>query len=151
MNRTFAPEINLIDSITLPKVETVTLDNDVPVYILNEGDQEVVKIELMFKAGKWFEEKNLVADLTNRMLREGTQKQNAKQLADAFDYYGANFNNAAGFETGGASLYSLTKHVDNLLPMFYEIFTESVFPENELNTIVTNRKQRLSVDLKKDD
>ena len=151
MNRTLAPEINLIESITLPKVETVTLDNGVPVYILNEGDQAVVKIELMFKAGKWFEEKNLVADLTNRMLREGTQKQNAKQLADVFDYYGANFNNAAGFETGGASLYSLTKHVDNLLPMFYEIFTESVFPENELSTIVTNRKQRLSVDLKKND
>jgi predicted Zn-dependent peptidase len=127
------------------------LDNGVPVYLLNEGDQDVVKIELMFKAGKWYEEKNLVADLTNRMLREGTKTRNAKQLADTFDYYGANFNNAAGFETAGASLYSLTRHIDNLLPLLFEIFTDSVFPEHELETIMSNRKQRLSVDLQKND
>ncbi len=151
MNRAFAPEINLIDSLTLPDVKKVTLDNGVPVYLLNEGDQEVVKVELMFKAGKWFEEKNLVADLTNRMLREGTKTNNAKQLADVFDFYGANFNNASGLETAGASLYSLNKHIDKLLPLFFEIFTESVFPENELETIITNRKQRLSVDLTKND
>ena len=151
MNRVQAPEINLIDSLTLPKVEKVVLDNGVDVYLLNEGDQEVVKVELMFKAGKWFEEKNLVADYANRMLREGTKTQTAKQLADAFDYYGANFNNSAGFETAGASLYSLTKHIDKLLPLMFDIFSESVFPENELSTILSNRKQRLSVDLKKND
>ena len=151
MNRQLAPEINLIESLTLPKVEKVVLDNGVDVYLLNEGEQEVVKVELMFKCGKWFEEKNLVADLTNRLLREGTKNKTAKQLADSFDYYGANFNNAAGYETAGASLYSLTKHIDKLLPLFFEIFTESVFPEHELQTIIANRKQRLSVDLTKND
>ena len=149
MNRQLAPEINLIDSITFPNVEQLKLDNGVPVYLLNEGVQDVVKIELMFKAGKWFESKNLIADFTNRMLREGTKNYSAKQNADTFDYYGANFNTSAGFETAGASLFSLTKHIDLLLPVFAEIFTESVFPENELNTILSNRKQRLSVDLKK--
>jgi zinc protease len=98
MNRTQAPEIVLIDKIDLPKAEKVLLDNGVPVYTINEGDQDVVKVELMFKAGKWFEKKNLVADLTNRMLREGTAKNNAKQIADAFDYYGANFNTSAGLK-----------------------------------------------------
>lgn len=151
MNRTKAPDIILIDKIDLPTAQKVTLDNGVPVYIINEGEQEVVKIELMFRAGKWFEKKNLVADLTNRMLREGTTKNNAKQLADAFDYYGANFNTSAGFETGSASLYSLTKHIDKLLPLVYEIFTESIFPQHELDTIISNRKQRLMVDLKKND
>ncbi|MCX6197996.1 MAG: pitrilysin family protein [Bacteroidetes bacterium] len=151
MNRQLAPEINLIDSITFPNVEQLKLDNGVPVYLLNEGVQDVVKIELMFKAGKWFESKNLIADFTNRMLREGTKNYSAKQIADTFDYYGANFNTSSGFETAGASLFSLTKHIDLLLPVFAEIFTESVFPENELNTILSNRTQRLSVDLKKND
>ncbi len=151
MNRAQAPEINLIDSLTLPKVEKICLDNGVEAYLLNEGEQDVIKIELMFKAGKWFEQKNLVADFTNRMLREGTKTRNAKQLADTFDYYGANFNAGAGFETAGASLYSLTKHIDNLLPLLFEIFSESVFPENELSTIISNRKQKLSVNLKKND
>ncbi len=151
MNRTVAPEINLIDKLDLPNVEKVTLDNGVLVYLLNEGTQDVVKVELMYKAGKWFEDRNLIADLTNRMLREGTSKRNSRDLADGFDFYGANFNTSAGYETGGASLYSLTKHIDHVLPLLFEIFTESVFPQNELNTVLSNRKQRLSVDLKKND
>lgn len=151
MNRTLAPEINLIEKIQLPQVETLKLDNGVPVYGINAGEQEVVKIELMFKAGKWYEEKNLVADYTNRMLREGTTNHTAKKLADTFDYYGANINYGAGFETGGATLYSLTKQVEHLLPLLYEVFTEPVFPENELATILSNRKQRLMVDLKKNE
>lgn len=127
------------------------LDNGVPVYMLNNGQQDVIKIELVFKAGKWYEEKNLVADITNRMLREGTTKHTAKEIADTFDYYGANINYGAAFETGGAVLYSLTKQVGNLLPLFHEIFTEPVFPKNELETIINNRKQRLKVELEKNE
>jgi zinc protease len=33
----------------------------------------------------------------------------------------------------------------------HEIFTESIFPQRELDTIISNRKQRLMVDLKKND
>ena len=97
MNRTLAPVFEPVETITLPKYELQQLDNGVPVYIINEGEQEVVKIELMFKAGKWYETKNLVSDLTNRMLREGTSKHNAKAIADAFDFYGASINTGAGF------------------------------------------------------
>ncbi|MDB5281055.1 MAG: hypothetical protein JWO06_130 [Bacteroidota bacterium] len=151
MNRSIAPEIKLIESIDLPQYDLVHLDNGVPVYVINAGDQDVVKIELMFKAGKWFEDKNLLADIANRMLREGTSKHNAKQIADEFDFYGANINTGAGFETAGAVLYSLTKQVDHLLPLLFEIFTESVFPQKEFDTIANNRKQHLLVDLKKND
>jgi len=151
MNRTLAPAVEPVETIALPKYELRQLDNGVPVYTINEGEQEVVKIELMFKAGKWFEPKNLISDLTNRMLREGTSKHNAKAIADTFDFYGASINTGAGFETAGAVLYSLTKHVDKLLPLFHEIFTDSVFPQGELDTIITNRKQRLLVDMKKND
>jgi predicted Zn-dependent peptidase len=151
LNRSLAPEIKEIESIDLPAYQLIELDNGVPVYIINEGQQEVVKIELMFKAGKWFEPQNLVADLANRMLREGTSKHNARAIADTFDFYGANMNTGTGFETAGLALYTLTKHADKLLPLLHEISSDSVFPQQELDTILTNRGQRLAVDLKKND
>ncbi len=151
MNRTQAPEIKLIEQIGLPEFKLMHLDNGVPVYVINNGQQDVVKLELMFKAGKWFEEKNLVADYTNRMLREGTTKLNAKAIADKFDYYGANINTGVGFETGGAVLYSLTRQIDNLLELLFEIFTESTFPDKEFETIISNKKQKFAVDLKKNE
>jgi zinc protease len=151
MNRTQAPEIKLIESVSLPQFQLLHLDNGVPVYVINHGAQDVVKLELMYKAGKWFEEKNLIADITNRMLREGTGKHNARAIADKFDFYGANINTGVGFETGGAVLYSLTKQIDYLLELLFEIFTESIFPEREFATIVTNKKQKLAVELKKNE
>lgn len=151
MNRTQAPEIKLIESVSLPEFELLHLDNGVPVYVINEGGQEVVKLELMYKAGKWFEEKNLVADFTNRMLREGTTKHSAKAIAGKFDFYGANINTGVGYETGGAVLYSLTKQTDHLLELLFEIFTESTFPEREFETIINNKRQKFTVELKKNE
>ena len=57
MNRAEEPEINLIETITLPHVEKVMLDNGIPVYLLNAGEQEVVKIELLFNYLSKFIEK----------------------------------------------------------------------------------------------
>ena len=151
MNRTQAPEIKLIESVSLPQFQLLHLDNGVPVYVINEGEQDVVKLELMYKAGKWYEEKNLVADFTNRMLREGTTEHNAKAIADKFDYYGANINTGVGYETGGAVLYSLTKQIDHLLELLVEIFTESTFPDNQFETIINNKKQKFAVELKKNE
>jgi len=151
MNRTQAPEIKLIEQVTLPEFRLLHLDNGVPVYIINAGEQDVVKLELMFKAGKWYEEKNLVSDYTNRMLREGTSKHSAKTLADKFDYFGANMNTSVGFESGGAVLYSLTKQIDHLLELLFEIFTDSTFPDKEFETIISNKKQKFAVDLKKNE
>ena len=127
------------------------LDNGVPVYSINTGEQEVIKLELMYKAGKWFETKNLIADLTNRLLREGTSKHSAKQVADEFDFYGANLNTGAGFETAGVVLYTLSKYTERLIPLLHEIFTDSIFPDKEFETITANRKQKLAVDLQKND
>ncbi len=151
MNRTIEPEIKLIETVTLPAVEKIQLDNGVPVYSINAGEQDVVKIEFLFKAGKWYEDKNLVADFTNRLLREGTINHDSREIADLFDYYGTNINYGAGFETAGAVLYSLTSQIENVLPLMGEIFSEAVFPEKELHTAINNRKQRLKVDLEKND
>jgi zinc protease len=151
MNRTEAPEIKLIEQVDIPEFELVHLDNGVPVYVINAGEQEVVKLELMYKAGKWFEEKNLVADYTNRMLREGTARHTAKAIADKFDFYGANINTGVGYETGGAVLYSLTRQIDHLLELLVEIFTESTFPDREFETIISNKKQKFAVELKKNE
>lgn len=151
MNRTITPEIKLIDTLELPQVDKVLLKNGIPLYTINSGEQEVVKIELVFRGGKWYETKNLVADLTNRMLREGTKTKSGKEIADTFDYYGANVQYSTGFENAGVTLYSLTNQAEKLLPLLFEILTEASFPKNELSTILNNRKQRLKVELEKND
>jgi predicted Zn-dependent peptidase len=85
------------------------------------------------------------------MLREGTSAKSAKQIADKFDYHGANVQYSAGFESAGVTLFSLTSKAELLLPLLHEVLTDASFPQSELDTIINNRKQRLKVELEKND
>ena len=151
MNRTEAPKIKTVDAIDLLAVEQIKLDNGIPVYIINAGDQEIVKIDFVFEAGKWYEPKNLLADFVNRMMREGVKGKSAKDIADIFEFYGSNLESSVSFTNAGFQLYSLNKHLPHILPLLMEIFTEASFPEDEFLTMLNNRKQKHTERLAKND
>lgn len=126
-----------------------TLDNGVPVYSVNAGEQDVLMAEWVFYAGNWFEEKNIVAATANYLLKNGTANKTAYAINEHFDYYGSHLNRYCYNETASLVLHSLTKHLEHLLPVIAELFTESIFPEHELAIYKQNQKQKLAVNLKK--
>jgi predicted Zn-dependent peptidase len=89
MDRLVQPEIKPLDSCNLAEPDIFYLKNGVRVVQFNAGTQELVRIELIFKAGSWYQSKNFVSMAANLMLREGTSKYNSQQIADTLDYYGA--------------------------------------------------------------
>ena len=128
-----------------------TLDNGVPVYAVNAPEQEVLLIEWMFYAGNCYEEKNVVAAATNYLLKNGTRKKNAYAINEHFEFYGAYLNRHSHHETASVTLHSLSKHLSELLPVVEELFTDSIYPEEELAIYKQNQKQNLEVNLKKCD
>ena len=79
LQRNIPPEItDAVDfNLQLKPCEIFTLDNGVKVYSINAGAQEVTMIELVFFAGNWYEDKNIVAATTNFLLKNGTGKKTA--------------------------------------------------------------------------
>lgn len=97
------------------------------------------------------EEKNLVAGDQYFFTRNGTRQKTAFQLNEHFEYYGAYLNRACYNETATVTLHCLNKHIQELLPVVRELITDSVMPQEELDTYRQNMKQRLKVNLKKSD
>ena len=128
-----------------------TLDNGVEVYSIHAGAQEVVMVELVFMAGNWYEQKNIVAATTNFMLKNGTKQKNAFSINEHFEFHGAYLNRGCQNETATFTLHTLGKHLPKLLPVMAELLTDSIFPEDELAIYKQNQKQRLSINLKKCD
>src|SRR5262249_16617707 len=126
-----------------------TLDNGIPVYTVDAGEQEVLMAEWVFYAGNWYEEKNIVAATTNYLLKNGTKDKTAFAINEHFEYYGAYLNRNCYNETATVTLHSLTKYLHHLLPVVAELFTESIFPEHELAIYKQIQKQKLAVNLKK--
>ncbi len=153
INRKSAPEI--IDAVNmklqLKPYDHFTLDNQVPVYSIDAGAQEVLLIEWVFYAGNWYEEKNIVAATTNFMLKNGTKQKKAFAINEHFEFYGAYLNRSCYNETATITLHCLSKNLAEVLPVVAELMTESIFPEEELAIYKQNQKQRLEVNLKKCD
>lgn len=135
----------------LKQAERYTLRNGVEVYAINAGAEEVMSIELIFSAGNWYEQKNLVAASANFLLRNGTSSRTAFQINEHFEYYGSYLNRSCYNETATISLHCLNKHIQELLPVVKELITDSVMPEQELATYKQNMQQRLKVNMRKCD
>ncbi|MGI8892615.1 MAG: M16 family metallopeptidase, partial [Bacteroidia bacterium] len=143
LNRVAAPVFREIEKIQLEQPDERSLDNGVSFYSINKGTQDLVRIELIFEAGCWYEKKPLTSPVTATMLREGTKNYTSAQLAEKLDYFGAHLNVESDPDFITISLYTLNKYLPEVLPVLYELITEPVFPEKEMETVIRNAKQKL--------
>src|SRR5579863_7576194 len=150
----------MLDRITMPKLaseskidiihaQSHSLPNGIPVYYVNAGTQDVIKIEVVFRAGSREQDVLLVAGSTNAMLEEGTKKHNSEEIASLLDYYGSFLETSVQQDYASVTIYTLGKHIDKALPILEEIIKEPSFPQNELEIYLHNNKQRFLVDEQK--
>ncbi|MBC7914039.1 MAG: insulinase family protein [Pyrinomonadaceae bacterium] len=151
VDRTLAPQFKQVEQIQLLKAEPYILDNNIKLYVINGGEQELIRIELIFKNVNWNKAKPLQAYVVNSMLVEGTSKLTAQQIAERIDYYGAFLQADYNYDYSTVTLFTLTKHLEATLPVVKSIVTDSVFAEAELETFKINQKQKLLVSLEKND
>jgi predicted Zn-dependent peptidase len=137
--------------LTLKPYEKFVLDNGIEVYAVSAGPEEVLQVEWVFNAGNWYEDQNGIAGATNHLLKNGTRNKTAFEISEHFDFFGSYLNRSCYNETAVLSLHTLTRHLNELLPVVSELITDSVFPEHELDIFKQNMKQRLEVNLKKCD
>jgi predicted Zn-dependent peptidase len=142
LNRTIQPTVNPIEHIDVVKAETRLLSNGIPVYFVNAGTQDVVKIDFIFEAGTWYQPSNLVSSLCNSMLEEGSEKYKAAEIAEKFDFYGAYIQLLVDQNQGFVNIVTLGKHLPAILEVTEEMIKRSVFPEHELEVLVAKNKQK---------
>lgn len=151
LDRTLAPESKKIEEIRFIKPSQQELSNGIPVFTINAGKQDLVRIEFIFQNVNWNPLKPLRALAVSHLINNGTAKLTAKEIADQVDYYGAFLQTEYGADQSIIKLYTLNKHLSSVLPILRHILTESIFPEKELSIFAQNQKQSLEVSLQKND
>src|SRR5260221_5678524 len=149
LNRSIAPSFSKAFSIDLPSPEIIRLPNEIDFVFLPGLQQEVFKLEVIFNAGKWHEPKPGLAHFTSIMLDKGTSSKPSKEIAEILDYYGAQIEISSGFDFVSISLFGLKKFVKEIFPVFVEILSDPVFPEEEFDLQKKIFLQNLEVNKKK--
>ena len=146
-----APAFGQVENIELIKAKSIVLDNGLKVFSVNGGDQDLVRIEFIFENIAYDTSKPLQAYAANTILNDGTRELSASEIADKIDYYGAFLQTDFSNDQSTVTLYSLNKHLTATLPVVKAIISDSIFPQVELDTFIRNQKQKLSVNLEKND
>jgi zinc protease len=139
LNRQQQPKFQNIENINIPIPKKINLDNGIETYITNEGTQDIIKIDVSFNAGSWYQPKPLIATIVNEMLIEGTQKLSSLQIAEKLDFYGAFIHPYPTKDFGNITLYTLKKYLPETIIIFEDIIKYPKFPEDELRIFLSKR------------
>jgi predicted Zn-dependent peptidase len=149
IERSNIPAFELPSGLNILAVEEFNLSNGIPVHVIKGGTQDVVKIDFIFPAGSVQASKPLIASFANNLMQEGTALMSAYEVAEKIDYYGAFLGQSTNYHHAQLSLYALTKHLSNVLPVLEEVIKKPSFSEHEFEVYKAKRKQDFLVDSEK--
>lgn len=149
LDRSTPPRINEISAPDLPEIVIQKLHNSIPLYRVNGGDQNVLRLEMIFKAGKWFQPKEGVSLYTAKMLKEGTSNFSSAEIAEKFDNLGASIRIKSDTYFISIQVHTLNKYLKEILELVSEIITKPAFDNAELDIHKSIGKQNLKVNLEK--
>jgi zinc protease len=124
-----------------PFFERITLDNGMGVIVAPVRKLPIVSAVLVVDAGAASEPANAhgVAELTARMLLEGTRKRNGDALSEQFERWGAAVGASADWDSAMLSMTVLVPHLEDAMSLLAEVLLEPAFPERELARIKAER------------
>jgi len=150
-NRTIAPSLHIPEKINIKEPQRFELKSGVPIVVVNEGTQQVFKLEMIFDAGNCKTTNSIISIACNDLMDEGTQSHTGNEIAEIFDSYGAYLQTECNNDYASLSLSCITKFIGDTLPIFLEVISQPLFPENEVNLFKQQGRQRLAVNLEKVD
>lgn len=148
LDRQIAPPYQTIDKIDILQVETHSLDNQLPLHLLHAGEQELLRVELIYSP-KNYAPKAGISYFTAKMLGEGTKKHSASAITEYIDQFGAFIDFSHGADRLGITVYTLSKYLENILQILQEIITEATFPAKEFENLKQITLQNILVNQKK--
>ncbi len=151
LDRKIAPQIKKITEIPFPSPTEKKLSNGIPIHGFNIGSQEVVQIELIVKAGLKHGEKALEASAMTNLVGEASSKYSPGKIVELVDYYGAFFESSCNGDRSHFALFTLTKHLNTVLPIFVEAILNPTFPERETAIYLKNSQQNFLIQQEKTD
>lgn len=149
MDRTIAPEYKEIEKIQFIEPNLKRLDNGLDLIIFKTGSQEIVKVELIFDAGVIRQSKNLIASTCNSMLREGSEKYTADEIAEQLDFYGSHLSLSVDKDFAKVTLFSLEKYLDLGLEILSDLILKPLFPQDKLDRQLAKSIQSFKLDQEK--
>ncbi len=143
------PVIKPVDLGMIPEAVSLCLTNRIPVYLIEAGTEEIVRIDFTFGAGNAFEYIPLLASTTNLMLTEGSRNFSAVKINRLLDHYGVYYNLYCERDRAGIVVYCLNRYIEKVIRLMAGILFNPIFPVKEVNSLMKKRLRSFLVNREK--
>ena len=132
IDRTKKPEPDPAPAASFPEYKTVTLDNGLKVFVIEDDRKPTVTLRLILRSGSIFDgTKTGTARFVASMLNRGTEHRDAATLAYETDSIGMSLEAAAGADAISVAASGLTKYTDKILDLFSDAIFNANFPADQ--------------------
>jgi len=151
IDRSIAPEIQKLDSLTLNEPKVLQLSNKTNCFLWHSSKNDLLKMDLVFPAGSIAQEKPMTSFFTSKLIKEACANYSSKEIVDIIDFHGAFIEFQNTKDEMHATLLCLPKHFETLIKLLSSIIYNPDFQEKELNDLKNIERAKLSVNLERVD
>jgi zinc protease len=121
----------------LPAIERWKMPSGLDVMVVPRKDPPVVTVAMTVRAGLYDEQRRSlgVSTFTAEMLRKGTRRRTADQIAELIDAAGGSLTTAAASERSGVECTVLSKDTELCLDLVADLLLNATFPEQEMGEV----------------
>ena len=135
VDRSVIPAVTEVADITFPDIQTATLDNGMRIVVAQRGSIPLVDVSIQVDTGNTANppEAPGTASAAFNLLREGTEKYDANELAAVLDRIAMGPSINAGLERSSFGYRILRSNLDSSLELAAEMLRNPTYPEHELD------------------
>ncbi|MFB3851698.1 MAG: M16 family metallopeptidase [Acidobacteriota bacterium] len=134
-----------LNPIQTPKFETISLDNGLKIFLFEDKEIPLIKINAIVKGGTINEEKVGQANLFGTVLRTGGTKSMSGDKVDEFlERIGASIESNSSDAYVMISANMLKENKDEVIPLFAEFLTSPAFAEDKIDLAKTKMRSQIS-------
>lgn len=141
VNSAFAKE-TFLDSVNRMKWD-MGKGNELDVVWIEDDKFPKFTASFYFQDGALNDPMSGVTQTTFDQLTSGTTKETQRELAEFFDFYGANLRHSVTHEYSVFTVQALAKDIGPVIGKVCEIFKDAQFPKDELSSHLSRSKSRL--------
>ncbi len=132
---------------TVPAHETYSLPNGMKVTLVPYGNLPKVTLSLVLRTGNLNEPAELtgLADLTGKLMKEGTTTKSAKQVAEESARTGGSVNISVGMDESDVVTDVLSEFGPRAAALVADVAQHPLFPESELPRLKNDALRQLSI------
>lgn len=149
VDRTIAPDIQLVREVRPLEYTRITLEQGSPLYLTEHGESRLFKLVIRFDGGSFTENKPLQAQLTAKMLLQGTKNKNSLEIAQILDFYGAKLIPVVERDFFSLKVQGLRKDFKPVMDLVFDLIHNSIFPEKEFEQIRKRLYAQYKTNMKK--